>query len=136
MTKNIFLLLAGIIATVAGLVQVIIMALDIIDIIPYIQYFFQDISGIFTLVIIALTTICLIGVLISGIIIIASSMKGQTNGVVANIVFIALILALVVLNIVLNGFAGFTWSKYLFPVIFAGVLVLDIIGLSVSKKAA
>ena len=137
MTKNIFLLIAGIASTVAGLLLAVFGVMTVIDvIIPYIQYYIQN--ALFDFIMFAVNLICILGILFSGISLIIGSMKGESKSAATNIVFIIISLTLTVIRIILNGgFSGTIDIKNFIPeLVFAGVLVLDIIGLSVGKKAA
>ena len=138
MTKNIFLLIAGIISTVAGLVYTILNAIMVIrDIIPSIQYFFTSVDGIIAFVMIAILVISVLGIFLSGIGMISGSFKGKKTGAVSNIVCIALLIAVIVTLFILNGGFGVLGLKeYIFGGAFLGSLVLDIIGLTCSKKDA
>ena len=137
MTKNIFLLIAGIASTIAGLLLTVFGVMTVIEvIIPYIQYYIQN--ALFAFIMFAVNLICILGILFSGIGLIIGSMKGESKSAATNIVFIIISLTLTVINIILNGgFTGTIDLKNFIPeLVFAGALVLDIIGLSVAKKAA
>ena len=136
MTKNIFLLIAGIASTVASLILTVFGVMTVIEIIPRIQFWVE--TNLVDLILFAVNLICIIGILLSGIGVIIGSMKGESKSATTNIVFIVISLTLTLVNIILSG--GFGGSidlkKFIFEIVFAGALVLDIIGLSVAKKAA